>query len=272
VEQAATEIPVRDRVRLPDPLRPAFNPSVCGDKVLVRTATYDLHDDGRVTLLGDLNTTNYLYRFKPEGWEVEEFKPPEHLLWKHGLEDGRLFKWMDREWILFSACFQDPKSRWRIVARNTMVLMDLETKEFVPLHTDTLREKNWMPIPGESLNFLYSTKPWVVLSSSGDVILTEEGSQKWSGSSCFIPFDGKWLGVVHKRRIPGVYDHAFVLMNSDLTLNRFSKPFHFHKEQIEFCAGLDQQGEDFILSYGVMDREAWLARVSRETIYDYLKK
>jgi hypothetical protein len=110
------------------------------------------------------------------------------------------------------------------------------------------------------------------LSSSGDVHLTEPGTEKWSGSSQFIEFDGKWLGVVHRRRIPGVYEHAFVLMNSDLTLNRFSKPFNFHKDQIEFCAGLGRNGDDFVLSYGIMDREAWLCTVSRETIHEYLKK
>ncbi len=150
--------------------------------------------------------------------------------------------------------------------------MDVETKEFVPLHTDTKREKNWMPIPGENLHFLYSTKPWVILSSSGDVILKEEGSQRWSGSSQFVEFDGKWLGVVHKRSIPGIYEHAFVLMDESLTLNRFSKPFYFHKPQIEFCAGLSKSGDDFVLSYGVMDREAWICNVSRETVYDLLKK
>lgn len=271
--EAPAEIPVRNRLRLPDVGDwPSFNPSIHKDQVLVRTSSYILHDDGRITLKGVLETKNYLFKFKPEGWEVEPFEAPEHTLWKNGLEDGRLFSWKGRDWVLFSACFQMPKGKKWIVSRNTMILMDLETKQFVPLHTDQMREKNWMPIPSEELSFLYSVSPWVILNSSGEIQSQSVGpGTAWSGSSQFIPFDGKWLGVVHRRVKKGSYVHAFVLMNEDLSFNRLSKPFVFHKDQIEFCAGLDRQGDDFVLSYGVMDREAWICRVSKETVLEYLR-
>ena len=244
-----------------------------GNKVFVRTSTYDLHDNGRVTILGTLDTKNYLYTFKKEGWEVEDFEPPEHLLWKSGLEDGRLFKWLGEEWVLFSACSQVNPNKWEVISRNTMVLMHLNSKEWVPLHTDTKREKNWMPlVRGDELFFLYSTSPWVVLNQRAEVELSSPGTgKKWSGSSCFIPFEGKFLGVVHRRQNKRVYEHAFILVNEDLTFNRISKPFYFHKPQIEFCAGLDQRGDKFYLSYGIMDREAWISEVEKNVILELLE-
>ena len=268
VQPPPETIPVEHRLKLPDVHDwPNFNPCIFRDKVLVRTASYLLHDDGTITLKGDLYTRNYILTYHPNGWEVDEFKPEDHLLWKNGLEDGRVFRWEGRDWILFSACHQTEKSKWKVVSRNTMVLMDLETQKWVPLHTDQMREKNWMPIPGKDLFFLYSVTPWVVLAKNAEIVKKSPGpGTNWSGGTCFVPYGNQWIGVVHRRSAPGIYHHAFVLMDDDLSFSKISKPFIFHKEQIEFCAGLDVQGNDFVLSYGVMDREAWIVKVSRETV------
>jgi len=59
------------------------------------------------------------------------------------------------------------------------------------------------------------------------------------------------------------YQHRFVLFNAISEVQSISLPFVFHAKQIEFAAGLAWHPDvkRLVISYGVADKEAWLATV-----------
>lgn len=190
------------------------------------------------------------------------------LIFRNGLEDGRLIR-NGRLYSLFSGLYQNENGAV-VVTKNTMILMDMESLEYRSYPTGK-REKNWMPFvrDGEILA-LTSTKPLNVVSlKDGSLIKEGRGLDTfWSGSSQFIPYKGGWLGVVHRH--DGVmerknsiwplrtYVHAFLWMDQDFENLDLSPSFRFRSKGVEFCSGLDWDGDELILSYGIHDEEAHL--------------
>jgi SAM-dependent methyltransferase len=58
-----------------------------------------------------------------------------------------------------------------------------------------------------------------------------------------------------------VYTHRWVWFDSVWRLAKLSAPFFLQERGIEFAGGLAQRGDDLVISYGLWDREAWLATV-----------
>jgi hypothetical protein len=192
---------------------------------------------------------------------VENLNPLEdnhrlHSIMECGLEDGRLIRWNGRLYGLFTGHFQSG-GRW-VVFRNTMILMDLETMEFRSFPTGKI-EKNWMPFVEDGhLRVIYSTSPleiWDISERLPEVVWEGPGlAERWSGGSQLIPYQGGFLGVVHRHK-DRVYEHAFIgLEGRSLEL---SPPFRFFGEDVEFCAGIEQN-DGLCLSFGVQDREGYL--------------
>lgn len=248
------------------------NPSICGDDVLLREVNYTL--DWEVPPDWRPDTTNHLGRLR--GRTVENLNPLEdnhrsNLIMVNGLEDGRLIRWNGRLLGLFSAHYHSGGRS--VVVRNTMTLMDLETFEYRTFPTGKI-EKNWMPfIQDGHLRVVYSVSPLVVLDLSERLPETvKEGpglDTFWSGSSQFVPYQDGWLGVVHrhgKTVKPSGYSgcrdyiHAFIHMDSNFNLD-LSPPFRFFGEGVEFCAGLKVDQDELCLSFGVHDKEGYLAWV-----------
>jgi hypothetical protein len=175
---------------------------------------------------------------------------------KNGLEDGRLIRWNGRLYGLFTALFVEGERV--VVTKNTMTLVDLESMEYRTFPTGKV-EKNWMPfIEDGHLRVIYSTNPLKILDISErvpEVVWEGPGlAESWSGGSQLIPYQGGYLGVVH-RHTSRVYEHAFIGMDGySLEL---SPPFRFFGESVEFCAGIEQN-DGLCLSFGVQDREGYL--------------
>lgn len=244
------------------------NPSICGEDVLIREVNYDLSEG----FVRPPDTKNYLGRL--QGRTVENLNllddNPRSLIFRNGLEDGRLIRFNGRLYGLFSGHYQS-EGRW-VVYRNTMVLWDFENGSYRTYPTKS-REKNWMPFVENGRLFAVSSTSPLVIVDLDDGSIVKEGpglTEKWSGGSQLIPYQGGYLGVVHRHTTdeslpPGfnrVYDHAFILMNGySLEL---SPPFRFFGERVEFCAGISQYEGSLCLSFGVMDKEGYLAWVGLE--------
>lgn len=234
------------------------NPSVCGDSVLLREVNYTLDWDIPPDWRPD--TVNWLGRLR--GRKVENLNPLNdnhrlHKIMENGLEDGRLIRWNGRLYGLFTGHFHSG-GRWTVV-RNTMVLMDLETMEYRSFSTGKI-EKNWMPfIEDGHLRAIYSTNPLRIVDLSGDILEDVwEGpglTESWSGGSQLIPYQGGFLGVVHRHK-DREYEHAFVALDGRSI--ELSPPFRFFGERVEFCAGISLDDIGLCLSFGVMDREGYL--------------
>jgi tetratricopeptide (TPR) repeat protein len=136
-------------------------------------------------------------------------------------------------------------------------------------------EKNWMPVAAcgeaDALRFIYGCFPIVVLRYDDGLGATSPEvrqpgpsvARKFSGGTQAIAVDGGHLALIHEAADfedgGRVYTHRWVWFDAEWRLARLSSPFLLHERGIEFAAGLAQRGDELVVSYGVWDREAWLA-------------
>jgi hypothetical protein len=266
-----------------------FNPSVAtgpnGDlRVIVRTANYTLTRQLLYTIhdeTGVIRTTNLLLDLSPD-LEIERVQeiddqnlrldPP--LFPVAGFEDCRLFAHHGSWW--FSGTVRDHNQDG--ICQIALIRLEATTPVELRFLSDAVsrrHEKNWMPAPGggAGLRFVYSCYPTVILRYDDAAgIVTPEIIQpaplvarRFSGGSQVIPVDGGGLCLVHEavnfEDGGRVYTHRWVWFDADWRLARLSPPFFLHERGVEFAAGLAQREDDLIISYGIWDREAWLATV-----------
>ena len=75
-----------------------------------------------------------------------------------------------------------------------------------------------------------------------------------------------------------VADGENLVDNQDFRLQKISRPFVFFDKQIEFAAGLawqtnkalDFDSRRLLISFGVLDREAWLATITEDELRSFL--
>jgi hypothetical protein len=72
----------------------------------------------------------------------------------------------------------------------------------------------------------------------------------------------------HRNRV--YYAHRLVRYGNSLEPLHAGREFYFFGEQIEFCSGLAQHGDGYVMSFGVKDREAWLVSLTKNQVAQIL--
>lgn len=278
----------------------ALNPSVAivdGNlSAIVRTVNYRIDEHGAYwvgdKILGDdpIITRNFYLGIgldpfaKPSPTEI--LSPTDFpKLWPmvQGFEDMRLFEANGEPW--FSATCR--QLHWdgnceQVMGRiepgvvNEQEVMQVDNLVRM-LRVPRQTEKNWAPIddnePRGARRFMY--RPGHVVDDTGsDVVVHDAGKMTTdiiSGGSQVIRFGPGWLALVHTAHVkPGstkrYYYHRFITYDNDFRMTLLSLPFVLHDKQIEFVAGLAAHPADpnkLVLSYGVDDKEAHIATISR---------
>jgi hypothetical protein len=278
--------------RLEIPVRPGwscFNPSIAADpagdgfRMIVRSSNYAY--DGSVMRMsvvdGDpvIRTENVLLELDGD-LAVRTSIPIDDLALRvepppfpvAGFEDCRLVS-LDGMWWA-TATVRDRSQQG--VCQTALFRLEGAVATDLRLLSDgqTRHEKNWMPVAGASpLRFVYTPAPTILLRfDEGASAVVPEFIQpapliarRFSGGAQVVPHDGGHLGLIHEaaRFDDGnrLYLHRWVWFDAEWRLARLSPPFVFHDRGVEFAAGLARRGDDLIISYGVWDREAWLATV-----------
>jgi len=277
----------------PDKTYTNTNPSVAvvGDalKAIVRTVSYRIRPDGTYDYNGHaaIRTTNFLVDLddqfavsnpvelkRPTGFPEPVFKDVLDV------EDMRLIPYTNELWA--NGCVLEQNSQaWReqfLMKLNPVTgevtsaqRMDIEPKQ---------NEKNWMPILDPAglypLNFMY--RPGVIYATHKGLIVTHDpvlAVDDFSGGGQLVPWDLGWLGIVHTARPDPTngkryYWHRFVQFDQDYRLQMVSRPFVFFDKQIEFAAGLARHAGKVIVSFGVLDREAWVASIDEHELRELL--
>lgn len=275
------------RITVPDEW-PACNPSIAADGenflVTVRTLNYRLQDNGHwggtpeggvlnavwlVSLDADLAVTGAR---KIEDRHITAA----HERARNGFEDARLFHWQDEWWIAAAAHCHGSATR-----RTTFCVCRLDGARIAEVYFarspfNSASEKNWMPAArGAALEFVYRVAPLQIMHFGRDGVFSFEARPQadgalgcqlegWSGSSQLVRYRDRWLCVVHHRveeRKRLRYEHAFVELDEAFRITRVSDRWCFDGPTVEFCAGLCLAGENAILGYGHLDREARLTRL-----------
>jgi tetratricopeptide (TPR) repeat protein len=85
-----------------------------------------------------------------------------------------------------------------------------------------------------------------------------------------------WLAIGHEAVVfddgARVYSHRWVWFDGNWRLRRISPGFFLREHGIEFVAGLAQDGDELLLSFGVRDREAWFGRVALAEVLSMLEQ
>jgi tetratricopeptide (TPR) repeat protein len=282
----------------PDGYHPT-NPSITrhGDEIVLvhRAVNFTLTEAGEYHSSDGaaIHTRNFLLRLSP-ALDIEsstEILPPADLPAPaypevRGFEDARLFTWRDALWCCTTVRELTPEGWCQ------QVLARIDASAQGPCRLADWRvlapagpirhEKNWMPlVAGEQLQFIYRCDPTRLLDDGARTVAETTpaiAAEEFRGGTQAIEFDGGWLALIHevlggatdKNR---VYHHRFIRFDAAGTLRGVSRPFFFREKGVEFAAGLawHPDGRRLLISYGVDDREAWIATVDAAEVWVVLE-
>lgn len=128
--------------------------------------------------------------------------------------------------------------------------------------SNQLHEKNWMPLDVDGrFTYIYSLDPTAILP--GPLRDCPFALEHLKGGAATEYEDG-YLCITHETvDTPEgrLYFHRFVKLDAKFNVTAVSRAFVFAHYGIEFAAGLIVDGDEIVVSYGVDDREAWIARI-----------
>ena len=161
-------------------------------------------------------------------------------------------------------------------------------------------EKNWVFIDyNNSINVVYKWHPLQICKINKEkelleLIETKEMPKIFSharGSTCGFTYTKKinlacnndninitfdeteiWF-VLHmvSYETPRHYYHMFAVFDASMNLLRYSAPFKFHTEPIEYCLGLVVEDDRVLITYSVWDRETKLGIYNKKYIDSIIK-
>jgi hypothetical protein len=205
-----------------------------------------------------------------------------------GIEDVRIFNDGDNDKILFTGTgYHNNNTVGVTCGKYSEVnyisgkpLNSIEIKPEFKMNSDC--EKNWVYFQyKEETHMIYSWFPLKICKvnkSTYKLDLIEERVmpgifKNARGSSCGSKYINKfgndevWF-VVHlvSYEKPRYYYHMLAVFDIDMNLLRYSAPFKFEGECIEYCIGLVVEEDRVIIPYSTMDRTTKLAIYSKEYI------
>ena len=164
-----------------------------------------------------------------------------------GLEDVRLFKCNK---IYFTASSKNVTTDGKIV----MTIGEYNPENHSMTNISVIEppkpsdcEKNWIFVPGDTMRFIYGWHPMEIGTVTDNKLTIHTTFQtppifsRFRGSSSICNYDDKYWCVVHFVRYstPRVYYHSVLQCNKDMKPEKYSLPFVFRKNAIEYCLGFD---------------------------------
>lgn len=202
-----------------------------------------------------------------------------------GLEDGRLISWDNKFYI----CGVRRDTTTNGVGRMELSELRIENNKAeeisrvripAPPPDNTYCEKNWMPIVDKPYHFVKWSNPTQVVRFDPEKkqthIIHEKEEVKLDthdlrGGSQILPYKDHYICITHEvglyqtqtDRKDGYYWHRCVIWDKDFNLVRVSDPFTFMDGKIEFCVGMAEYGDSFVISFGFLDDAAYLIKIPK---------
>lgn len=278
----------------------ALNPSIAvvgmQMKCIVRTVNYLINEAGQYVIgsgapysaENPIDTRNFLVDIDSIAYTASNVR---EVVWPgrdklpafpfvRGLEDMRLFEHRGQLYASTTVREANPEGFAEQclvrLAPAGAVYMAEDFHRMIPKHGRFPAEKNWMPFRGPEIQFIY--RAGQVINADGIMVHSYPSSIDVNalagGSQAVYVAPDKYLAIVHEARQDDHdygkrwYWHRFLMLDATGRATAVSRPFIFHKKQIEFCAGLcvHPNGKQLVISYGVRDREAWLAVVDIDSV------
>ena len=245
-----------------------------------------------------LRTWNYLCEMD-ENMSIKSYSKidttdfPDQELWEFvGLEDCRIVRWDNKLYVSGVRRDLDTKGTGRmeiceIQFVNNEVKQISQFRIPTPVDKNSYCEKNWMPITDLPYHYVKWTNGTEVVRIDPETQTCEQICLKnWRDLNCadlrggsqLIPFGEYRMCIVHETflcnseagRKDGTYRHRFVIWDKDWNIVKISPQFSFMGAKIEFCCGLTPYQDDYLMTFGFQDNAAYLLRVSKETVKNFI--
>jgi len=196
-----------------------------------------------------------------------------------GLEDVRIFKTDDDNILFLATCYNREKDKIMIV---NGTYNKLENAKFsVPTFEDNKCEKNWVYYKNSNNenNIIYKWHPLTICKLNNNELNVVE---KKETPLYFSRFRGSTNGFHYKNEIwfithivsyetPRHYYHVFIIFDNDMNILRYSAPFSFENEPIEYCLSIIVEEERILVNYSTWDRTTRIAIYDKNYINSIIK-
>ena len=234
------------------------------------------------------NELNCVHSTKIDTSRFDTYEPKWEFV---GLEDVRLINWNDKIYAIGVRRDLDTKGTGR------MELSELEfgKKSVVevsryripgPPPDDEYCMKNCTPIEGMPFHLLKWTNPTALMKfnpNGGDTEVIETGSfipgyNDMRGGSQVLKFNGGYFTIIHETQLynseqgrkDATYRHRFVVWDKNFQITKFSPLFSFLNMKIEFCCGLAEFGDDYLITFGAQDNSAYILKMSKQSLENFI--
>jgi hypothetical protein len=214
---------------------------------------------------------------------IAELWPPPDLLRVNdmplGVEDIRLFTVDGALWAS-GTVVQCHKDKWaEILVAYIPSTLTMSCWRICKVVGARRHQKNWSPIIWtlRPQRFIYSHDPFQLFGEGLQFGHSDPpvAAHTWSGSTQAIPFDAGHLVIVHEKAYqPELkitrrrYQQRFAYYDREWNLRKISRRFEFNNGETEFPCGMcwHPDSDKLVITYGVLDREAWIATVKTDEV------
>lgn len=247
-----------------------------------------------------LRTTNYVaelndnldvvYYSKIDTSSFDTYQPQWEFV---GLEDVRLIEWENKIYGIGVRRDLDKIGTGRMEL-SELQFSDTQVKEVSryripgPSPDKEYCMKNCTPIEGMPYHLLKWTNPTAIMEFHPDGRETKvyemndyiPGYNDMRGGSQVIKWKNGYLTLIHETELykseqgnkDATYRHRFVYWDNNFKNQKFSKLFSFLNMKIEFCCGMCVHNDDFLITFGVQDNAAYILRVSKTIVEDFINE
>jgi hypothetical protein len=233
----------------------------------------------------DLNITHYS---KIDTSKFDTYEPQWDFV---GLEDVRLVEWNNKLYGIGVRRDLDTKGTGRMEI-SEIEISGSQVKEIfryrIPGELPDIEYcmKNCTPILDKPFHLLKWTNPTALMKfdiNGGETKVFETSSHTpmnndLRGGSQVIPYKNGYLSLLHETdlynseqgRKDATYRHRFVIWNKDFQIQKVSKLFSFLNMKIEFCCGMAEYQDDFLITFGAQDNAGYILKVSKSFVEDFI--
>ncbi len=246
-----------------------------------------------------LRTTNF-YCELDHNFNITKYTPidtsqfDKEPLWEFvGLEDARIFRWEGKLYV--SGVRRDLDT----IGTGRMELCEIQSEgdKIVevsrfrippPQNPNSYCEKNWMPILDKPFHYVKWSNPTEVVKvdpikqTSETVSLSNfiQLPRDLRGGSQVIPWKGHYLAITHEvdlfnsevGRKDARYLHRIILWDKNFNIVKYSKEFSLMGGDVEFCVGITEYQNDFLITFGFQDNASYLLKFPQHIIEDLLNE
>lgn len=213
-------------------------------------------------------------------------------LWEFiGLEDARIFRWNDK--LYTSGVRRDTTTN----GQGRMELCEIEVNDDSVIEISRARieppndpnsycEKNWMPILDKPNHYVKWGNPTEVVevfpdTCSSKTVYTSKQidlPRDLRGGSQVLPYKDGYFCITHEvdlfnseaGRKDAIYYHRFIVWDKDWNIIKTTPEFHFMAADVEFCIGMAEYGNDYLMTFGFQDNAAFLLKAPKSTVEKFI--